>query len=73
VGTDTYVDGGGVFADTPLDAGTRLRLCPTDDPTEDVNVWVNDGKIHVVGQYSPLAVRHAALNHVIVQPAPVTT
>jgi cytosine/adenosine deaminase-related metal-dependent hydrolase len=59
-----------VFADTPLDAGTRLRLCPSDDPTEDVNVWVNDGKIHVVGQYSPLAVRHAALNHVIVQPAP---
>jgi hypothetical protein len=72
VATDTYVDGGGVFADAPLIAGTRLRLCPTEDPTEDVNVWVADGMIHVVGQYAPLAARHAALNHVIVQPAPVT-
>lgn len=72
MGTDTYVDGGGVFADQPLEAGTRFRLCPTDSPLDDVNVWVAGGKVHVVGQYTPLAVRHAALNHVVVQPAPVT-
>ena len=50
------LSGGGVLPDQPLPAGTRLRLSPTGDPAADVEVWVEDGQVHLAGHYWPLQV-----------------
>lgn len=51
---DTFVDGCGVFADTPLGEGTRIRFRLQDDRQQDVSVFVQDGQLHIYGQYRPL-------------------
>lgn len=69
--TDTFIDGCGVVKDQPLPEGTRLRLCPTEDPSEDVTVFVFDGAVHLVGQYSPLDSCPTARNRVAVWPVKI--
>jgi hypothetical protein len=63
------LDGGGVVADTVLLTErpmlpVRLRLHPTGDPSEDVTVFVEDGVVHVVGQYGTVHAERLAANHV---------
>lgn len=60
------VDGGGVFPDTPLH-GTRLRVHLTDDPAHDLTVYVEDGRLHVAGQYARLHVRQDEPHRVSVE------
>ena len=50
--SDTWISGGGVVLDTPLPVGTRIRLSPTGDPADDIEVFVHEGRVHVVGHYA---------------------
>ena len=67
--TDTFISGCGVFPDAALPDGTRLRLSPTGNPAEDVEVYVEDGHIHFVGHYTRLHyVERVEDNHLVVNP-----
>jgi hypothetical protein len=66
--SDTWISGGGVFLDTPLPVGTRIRLSPTGRAEDDVEVYVEDGAVHVVGHRRPLFVIPEQPNHVIIEP-----
>lgn len=63
-----YLDGGGVIADRELADHTRLRVRLTDNPADDVSVYVEDGRLHVAGQYARLCVRQVEANRVSVTP-----
>lgn len=53
--TDVFISGGGVFEDQPLPQGTRIRMRPSpNEPACDVEVFVRDGHVHVVGHYKRL-------------------
>ena len=57
------IDGGGVFPDSPLPAETRLRI-GTGNPREDVSVFVEGNRIHVIGQYGRVVAERLAPNHI---------
>ncbi len=61
---DTYIDGCGVVADTPIGTGTRIRFRSTESGQHDISVYMEDGVLHVLGQYRPLAVVVVEENHV---------
>lgn len=53
--TDTFIDGCGVIKDQPLPEGTRLRLRPVPGRDDlDISVYVEDGRVHLAGQYARL-------------------
>lgn len=56
------LDGGGVFPDKPLPVGTRLRIS-FGEPSGDVTVFVEDGRLHVIGQYSRVVAERIEANH----------
>jgi len=58
------LDGGGVVPDLQLPEVTWLRLRTSDDPADDVRVYVEDGQVHVVGQYATVHAERVAPNHV---------
>lgn len=67
--TDTFISGCGVLPDAPLGDGIRLRLSPTGNPSEDVEVYVEDGQIHLVGHYTRLHwADRVEDNHLVVRP-----
>lgn len=51
---DTFVDGCGVFKDTPVGKGTRIRFRLAEDRQQDITVHVEDGRLHIYGMYRPL-------------------
>lgn len=61
-----WLDGGGVIPDGELPDG-RLRIRLTDDPAEDVSVYVEDGRLHVAGQYARLCVRQVEAHRISVE------
>lgn len=61
---NTFVDGCGVVADGPIGEGTRIRFKLDEDRQQDVSVYVEDGVLHVLGQYRPLVVVTVEDNHV---------
>ena len=69
--TDTFISGCGVFPDAALPEGTRLRLSPTGNPSEDVEVYVEDGHIHLVGHYTPILAIYDDAHHARVRPLAV--
>ena len=69
--TDTFLDGGGVLPDTELPEGTRIRFRLLGGNAEAVNVFVEDGVLHVVGQYRPVHARRVGANHLTVEARPV--
>jgi hypothetical protein len=60
--TDTWIDGGGVLPDRPLDAGSRIRFSPTGDPSDDIVAYVQDGALHVRGMWKMIDIRQVAVN-----------
>jgi len=66
--TDTFISGCGVFPDAALPDGTRLRLHPTGNPSEAVEVYVEGGHIHLVGHYTRVVTSYEGENHVHVWP-----
>jgi hypothetical protein len=69
--SDTFVDGGGVFPDTELPPGARVHFRLLGGAAEAVNVYVEDGVLHVVGQYRPVHVRRVDTNHLTIEARPV--
>jgi hypothetical protein len=65
--TDTFISGGGIFDDQELPDGSRIRFRPTGNPSEDIDVWVEDGRVHLAGHYTRLAAAFRG-NHVVVVP-----
>lgn len=61
---DTYLDGCGVVPDTPLGVGTRIRFKLENNPQQDISVYVEDGILHIVGQYRPLVCVSVEENHI---------
>lgn len=51
---DTFVDGCGVLHDIPIGEGVRIRFKLVDDRQQDISVFVQDGQLHIYGQYRPL-------------------
>lgn len=51
---NTFIDGCGVFHDTPIGEGTRIRFKLNDDRQQDISVFVENGVLHVFGMYRPL-------------------
>lgn len=56
------IDGGGVFPDKPLPAGTRLRIS-FGEALGDVSVFVEGNRLHVIGQYSRVVAERIEANH----------
>lgn len=58
------LDGGGVVADEPLvfGEGTRLRVHLTESPDGDATMYVENGRLHIVGQYARVVVWQIAPN-----------
>lgn len=52
--TNTFVDGCGVFPDTPIGEGTRIRFRLAKDRQQDISVYVENGRLHILGMYRPL-------------------
>lgn len=61
---DTFVDGCGVVADKPLGEGTRIRFRLESDRQQDISVYVEDGVLHILGQYRPLIATTLESNHI---------
>lgn len=61
---DTYIDGCGVLPDEPIGTGTRIRFRLTEDPQQDVSVYLHGGVLHIAGQYRPVRVLRLEENHV---------
>ena len=61
---DTFIDGCGVISDTPIGEGTRIRFKLMDDRQQDVSVYVEDGVLHILGQYRPLIAVTVEDNHI---------
>lgn len=59
----TAIDGCGVFEDTPLPKGTRIRFRLGSAGKHDVNAYVEDGVLHIIGQYRPLLLTLTERNH----------
>ena len=64
---DTFVDGCGVFADAPVGKGTRIRYQQHEDRQQDISVYLEDGKLHVLGMYRPLLVSYVEDNHLTIE------
>jgi hypothetical protein len=66
------LDGGGVVADEPLvfGEGARLRLHVTGTAAEDVTLYIEGGRVHLVGHRARLvlAVSGPQPNHISVLP-----
>jgi hypothetical protein len=65
--SNTAIDGGGVILDEPLPDGTRIRFRLGDKGCHDVSVYVEDGVLHVSGQYRPLLLALVERNHLEVR------
>lgn len=52
---NTFVDGCGVFKDTVIGKGTRIRFRLAEDRQQDISVFVEDGMLHIYGMYRPLS------------------
>ena len=65
-GADTFIDGLGVVDDYALPTGTRIRLRPTGDPSEDITVEVSEGHVNVMGMNRPVVVKPHEKNWVTV-------
>lgn len=54
--SDTYIDGGGVYADQPLGNGAIVRfVVDPEDRQRDVTVQIRDGLLRVAGVNRPVA------------------
>jgi hypothetical protein len=62
--SDTYIDGCGVVADEPIGEGTRIRFKLEENRQNDISVYVEDGVLHILGQYRPLVVVKVEPNHI---------
>jgi hypothetical protein len=58
------IDGCGVVDDAPLPEGTRLRVAINSEPAHDVSLFVEDGRLHAIGQYGRVIAERVAPNHV---------
>lgn len=58
------IDGGGITRDVQLWEGHRFRLSTTAEPAGDVTVYVEKGKLHLVGQYATVHAERIEPNHV---------
>ena len=66
------LDGGGVLPDGgPFPTGYRFRVSLSDDPAGDLEVWVEDGQLHVAGQYQPLIPQWREANHIAMRSVPL--
>jgi hypothetical protein len=63
-------DGGGVFPDEFISDGDRLRLSFTGEGSEDVTLYVEDGELHIFGQYTALLIDRVEANHVALHTVP---
>ncbi len=63
---DTSIDGCGVFPDTPIGEGTRIRFQLDEDRQQDISVYVEDGILHVYGMYRPVIITFDQPNHFLV-------
>jgi hypothetical protein len=61
---DTLIDGYGVIPDTPIGIGTRIRFRLEESGQYDITAYVEDGVLHVAGQYRPLVTVVVEENHV---------
>lgn len=68
---DTFIDGCGTIADVPIGSGTRIRLKLDDDRQKDISVFVQDGVLHVVGQYLPLVISPVERNYIEIDTKPL--
>lgn len=69
--TDTYLSGGGVMPDQPLEPGTRITFRLYGSANEAIDVYVQDGVLHVVGQYRVIVTTRVEDNHLIVDTVPL--
>lgn len=60
------VSGGGVFPDVELEGVFRLRVRTTENASEDMDVWVEDGKLHIAGHYGALHFETQEANRVAI-------
>lgn len=61
---DTFIDGCGVISDTPIGEGTRIRFKLEENRQQDISVYVEDGVLHILGQYRPLISVVVEDNHI---------
>lgn len=61
---NTFIDGCGVVHDVPMGTDVRIRFRLSDDPQQDISVYLQSGVLHIAGQYRPLRVVHMEENHV---------
>lgn len=53
---NTFIDGCGLFADTPIGEDTRIRFRLAEDRQQDISVFLYKGVLHVYGMYRPLVI-----------------
>lgn len=68
---DTFVDGCGTISDEVIGSGTRIRFKLDEDRNRDISVFVQDGVLHIIGQYLPLIVSPVERNYVEVNTKPL--
>lgn len=51
----------------PLPEGYRFRIGSTDSRAEDMDVYVKNGRLHLVGHYGRLDFRAEAPNHISIR------
>lgn len=61
---DTLIDGYGIIPDVPIGKGTRIRFRLEESGQQDISVYLEDGILHIVGQYRPLVTVVVEENHV---------
>jgi hypothetical protein len=61
---NTYIDGCGLIADEPIGKDVRIRFRLDEDPQQDISVYLQDGILHIAGQYRPVIVTRLEENHV---------
>lgn len=64
--SNTFIDGGGVYRDTPLPRNAHIRF-NLPGTNKSITVYVDGGKLRLVGQYLPLFTDQIAINAVEVE------
>ena len=64
--SNTFIDGCGVYKDTPIGEGTRIRLRLAEDRQQDISVYLEDGVLHIFGMYRPLIIESVQPNHITI-------
>lgn len=63
---NTFLDGCGVLADTDIGRDVRIRFRLAEDRQQDISVVVQDGELHIYGQYRPVIITFDQANHISV-------